>query len=239
MLWCSVIARWTIPILVLIVCPGLGAPVARAATQADTLLHRQAPGRTFGISSDTAYIDDSGHPTSALLADRFLLSQSAAVCSVRWWGFYGGTGVLDPGPPSSESFRIRFFDDIAGLPGSSLYEAVLDNPARSWTGSLIGIQAARKEYFYQGTLPQCLVPAPGSTNWIEIAQLDDINSRFRWENSNTLDGFAVQFPIGTPWRLSSNPSQLAYELWTPEPCSGVLFAGSIAGAVLRMERRKR
>ena len=232
------IARWKIPILVLIVCPGLYAPVARAATQADIPLHRQAPGRTFGYESDTLLLDDSGQPNGQLVADRFILSQSAQVCSVRWWGFYGGTGVLDPGPPSSESFRIRFFDDVASLPGNLISESTFDDPSRTWTGQLINIAGARREYFYQATLPQCISANAGSTYWMEIAQLDDINSRFRWENSNTLDGFAVQFPIGTPWRLSSNPSQLAYELWTPEPWSGVLLA-IVVGIVRRIAAVRR
>ena len=197
---------------------------SRAAEQSDILLHRQAPGRTFGYESDTLLLDDSGRPNGQLVADRFTPTSSTVTCYANWWGFFGGTGVLDPGPPSSESFRIRFFEDDASLPGKILYESTFQDPSRTWTGQFINIAGARREYFYQTTLPQCLPLDAGKTYWLEIAQLGDITSRFRWENSNTIDGFAVQFPIGTPWRLSTNPTQFAYELWTPEPCSGALVA---------------
>jgi hypothetical protein len=117
---------------------------------------------------------------------------------------------LDPGPPSTETFQIQLFSNSAGLPGDLLFQTTTSDPSRAWTGQLINIAGARKEYFYRLVLPQCFSVEANTTYWLEIAQLGDINSRFRWENSNTLDGFAVQFPIGTPWRLSSNPSQLAY-----------------------------
>ncbi len=213
-------------ILASLAVPGhpLSAGQANAATQADVRLYRQAPGRTFGVESDTLELDDFGNPTSELLADKFSLLQPAHLGRVRFWGFYGSSfaQVLEP-PPISETMRIRIYGDASGLPGGILFESFLVNPSRVATGISIPTGLGPPEYLYDVSLPNTF-EIPANTNlWIEIAQLGDINSRFRWENSNTAGEFAVQFPIGTPWHLNSD-GQLAYELWTPEPCSGGLLA---------------
>jgi hypothetical protein len=211
------------------------APLAAA----DTLLHRQPPGRTFGISSDTEYLDDFNRPTGALIADKFNLAPGVDTCVARVtaFAFFGGTGVVDPGPPATETIRVRLLADVAGLPAEPpLYEAYFQDPARVWTGFLINIAGARKEYRYELPLPHCFEAVPGTDYWLEVAQMGDINSLFRWEHSNTAGGFAVQFPLETPWRLSANPSQLAYELWTPEPCSGALLALGLALCLRRPAR---
>ncbi len=204
-----------------------------SVAQGDVLLHRQAPGRTFGVSSDTSYLDDSGLPSGALHADTFSLSQSAELCRVKAFAFFGGTGVDDPEPPAAETVRIRFFADIVGLPSEPpIDEASFQNPTRTWTGQFINISLARKEYLYDIPLEQCVSLTAGIPYWIEFAQLGDQQSNMRWENANVAGGFAIQFPLGTGWHLSSpTRGQLAYELWTPEPGSGVLVG--LVGLVLR------
>lgn len=200
--------------------------IANAATQTDILLYRQAPGRTFGVSSDTAYIDDNGNPNAAILADAFALTSAATICKLNWWGFYGSDFAqsLEP-PPSSESFRIRIYADSVGLPGSTLYDEIIADSSRVATGAAIATGIGPVEYLYSAALPGCFVAQAGEPYWLEVSQVGDINSLFRWENANIAGGFAQRFPIDTPWRLSSpNRGQLAYELWTPEPCSGALLA---------------
>lgn len=206
-----------------------------AAGQADILLHRQAPGRTFGVTSDTSYLDDFGNPSGALHADRFSLPTTSSICRVRAFVFFGGTGVIDPGPPETEYVRVRVFSDSAGLPGHLLDEENFFNPQRELTGSLISIVSPRREYIYTLPLDECFAADAGTLYWLEISQVGVIDSRFRWENSNTPGEFAIQFPIGTDWRLSSS-GQLAYELWTPEPCSGALLA---LGLTCMFHRRMR
>lgn len=212
---------------------------AQAAATTDVLLHSQPPGRTFGISSDTLYLDDFGQASGALIADKFNLVAGGDTCIARIsaFAFFGGTGVVDPGPPPTETIRVRFLADAVGLPAEpALYEAQFQDPARVWTGFLINIAGARKEYRYELPLPQCFHVVPGTDYWLEVAQIGDINSLLRWEHSNTAGGFAVQFPLETPWRLSANPSQLAYELWTPEPSTGALMA-LVCGYLLRRGKR--
>lgn len=218
---------------------GISLIAASALTplvRADTLLHRQAPGHSFGITSDTAYLDDFGILRGALVADHFSIGTDASVCRVNAYVFFGGElPMLDPPPPATESIRIRFYSDADGLPGDPLQETTLLNPAHPWTGKYIALGPLRKEYLYELLLPQCFPVQGGIPYWIEISEISDPNSRFRWENSNTAGEFASQFPIGSPWRITTGSGQMAYELWTPEPCSGALLALGVAAISGRAE----
>ncbi len=240
MTWCSVIARWKIHLLVLIVCSVLCAPVARAATQADILLHRQAPGRTFGNESDTLLTDDFGGQAAQLVADSFTLTDSSPICRTRFWGFYGSEFAQVPeAAPASETMRVRIYADSNGLPGAVVYERTILNPSRTATGFSIAIGPGPLEYLYDVEFPSCFMQAAETPYWFEASQLGDLSSRFRIESSSLRGGFAVQFPIDTAWRLTpTTRGQLAYEWWTPEPCSGVLLALAV-GIVRRFAAVRR
>ncbi len=204
--------------------------------QADTLLHRQAPGRTFGITSDTGFIDDANRQNSSLIADRFD-SLPLPVCRVVWWSFYGSSIAQEPEPPpANESIRVRIYANEAGLPGAVLSESAFVNPVRQATGFSIATGAGPLEYRYQVDLPNCYSTSAGSSYWLEVAQLGDVSSRFRWENSNTGGEFASQFPIGSPWRITAGSGQMAYELRTPEPTSGALMGFGLAYLLRRGKR---
>ncbi len=210
--------------------------VAQLAT-AETLLHRQAPGRTFGISSDTALLDDFGRPTSELVADKFTLAESADACRVNAWALYGGSDpFLDPPPPATETIRVRVYQDAAGLPGAVLQEELFLNPPRTWTGMFVALSPLRKEHLFELALSDCFAAEGGVSYWLEVAQVGDVQSRFRWENSNTPGEYAVQFPIGDPWHITTGSGQMAYELWTPEPCTGAMLALGF-GVMLRRGKR--
>jgi len=206
--------------------------------KADTLLHRQVPWPSSGVTSDTLYTDDVGHTTGAQLADSFSLAQPASICRINWWGFYGGfEEFMDPLPPATESMRVRFYTDSAGLPGEVLQESTFVNANRTWTGRFVALSPLRKEYLYQADLPQCLAVLNGTIYWLEVAQIGDVTSRFDWESSNIAGGFAQRFPLDEPWELSSPArSQLSYELWTPEPASGALL---VLGCGFFLRRGKR
>lgn len=214
---------------------GLVLPAAGAVT--DIVLHRQAPGRTFAWDADTANLNDLGNPSGQIVADRFSIPTTSSICRLRWWGAYGGDFAQIPEPPPpGETMRIRFFDSTNGLPGSVLNESVLVNPSRVVTGFSIATGFGPAEYLYDVSLDECFSAQAGATYWIEISQLGLQDSRWRWEGSNGAGEFAVQFPIGTPYRLIAGLGQLAYELRTPEPCSGALFA---LGCGCMLRRRKR
>jgi hypothetical protein len=204
----------------------------------DELLHAQPPNRSFGFTSDTEFLTDFGNPTSQLVADRFRLLRfdPVTVRRVVWWGFYGGMEEpVDPPPPDIETMRVRFYRHQISLPGELLFEETFLNPTREWTGLVVSSQ--RKEYRYEVWLTQGFEAQPLTFYWVEIAQIGNIDSRFRWETSSGGE-FANQFPIGSPWQLNVGAS-VAYELWTPEPSSAVLFGLGLIGAVIRRRRVRR
>ncbi len=210
---------------------------AYAANQTDILLYRQAPSRTFAWDADTANMNDLGNPSGQIIADRFSIPTTSSICRLRWWGAYGSDFAQVPEPPpSGETMRIRIFNNEDGLPGSLLNESVLLNPLRVATGFSIATGFGPAEYLYDASLDNCFSAQAGMTYWIEISQLGSQDSRWRWEGSNGAGEFAVQFPIGTPYRLITGLGQLAYELRSPEPCSGALLA---LGCVYILRRRHR
>ncbi len=205
--------------------------------RADLVLHRQAPSRGFGISSDTEYANDFGNPTSALTADRFSLAQpTSAACRIVFWSFYGTSfAPTDPDPPLTETIRVRLYSESAGLPGEVLDEASFADPPRVFTGFLVNEFPRRKEYKYQVDLPTCWNLTANTNYWIEVAQVGDLDSVFRWENASGGE-FANQFPIGAPWRISTLVASMAYEIRTPEPGSGALLVFGV-GFLLKRRRR--
>ncbi len=208
------------------------------AARADLLLHRQGPGRTGGYAADTQFMSEFGGAAGQVVADKFNLQQDLPICRVTWWSFYGSSLAqeVEP-PPLSEIVRIRFLGDAVGLPGALLWEEQFLNPLRQATGFSIATGPGPPEFRYQVDLVNCFAPPqPGAPYWIEIAQLGDPSSYFRWEGSNTGGEFAVRFPIDTPFRLISGIGQLAYELRTPEPCSGAMLA-LVAGYLLWRGKR--
>ncbi|MCK6457920.1 MAG: hypothetical protein L6Q92_15500, partial [Phycisphaerae bacterium] len=199
-----------------------GLAAAQPASAQDVLLHRQLPNRRFGFTSDTAVINNLGLPDAMISGDRFSLGSSAQVFRLKAWGFYGGQfdEQIEP-PPTSETIRVRFYADQSGLPGTMLYQELFLNPSREATGYEIAQGPLPPEYLFTVDLATPFTAVPGVDYWISIVQLDDIASHFRWESSNGGE-FAIRYPIDTPWRILS-PGQLAYELWTPEPSTALLF----------------
>ncbi|MCK6457868.1 MAG: hypothetical protein L6Q92_15220 [Phycisphaerae bacterium] len=216
-----------------------GLAAAQPASAQDVLLHRQAPNRLGGSTSDTLYLRDSGAISSVLSADRFRLTQANVVYKLTAWGYFGRQiEDLDPLPPVTETMRVRFYADAGGVPGELRYEEEFLNPSRVFTGFFVSGGPVRKEYRYDVTLSAGFPVAANTDFWLEVAQIGDLSSRFQWESStSTTDGFAQQFPIGNPWQYISGIGQLAYELRTPEPGSGALVL-SVGMLMARRTRRR-
>lgn len=135
-----------------------------------------------------------------------------------------------------ETFRIRVYDQRPGdlLPGTVLYEAELTSVPRVWTGRFVLTFGAPREFRYEIDLPEPLAVAAHTTQWLEIAQIGDVDSFFLWEFSQntTLNGRAFINPIVGDWTPSGlGTSNGAYQLVSiPEPNTFVLL--SIAGILL-------
>ena len=208
----------------LIACCTFLCSTAHAAEQTDVLLYRQAPGRTWGLPSDTAFIGDSGNPTSRLNADRFSASQSASLTRIQFWGFYGSSLAQQVElPPTGETFRVRIYSSASGAPDAIQYETFAANPSRVATGISMPTGPGPLEYLYNMPLSIGFAIEAKTDYWIEIAQFGTQSSYFRWEQSNTAGEYAFQSPVDNPWQLITGNGQMAYELWTPEPCSVALL----------------
>ena len=218
--------RTTIAFVVLVQC----ASLARA--QFSDVLSHQGPDRLFGLTTDTAWRQSNGVITSSLIADDFRLTADQSVCGVNWWGFYGANdvGPFVITPPATETIRLRFHADAGGLPGPVLYEETFVDPHRVVTGGDVAIVPARDEFLWSVGLSNCFAAKANATYWVSVAQIDDPESRMRWESAEFDDtAHATQFPIGNPW-VSVTNFGMAFELRrTPEPSTAVVLA---LGAIL-------
>ncbi|MCC7313900.1 MAG: hypothetical protein IT419_03700 [Planctomycetes bacterium] len=191
----------------------------------------QQPNLTGGQGSDTSFINGVGVPFWQLLADNIRLGQSATIRQITWWGFYGGDfdeapDAHDP-PTGPESFRVRLYaprtsDD---LPDSSniLFEETILNPPRASTGRTLLLPGIPDEYRYQAELSAPFLLDADLLYWLEVVQLGDLDSHFRWERGTGLQlGFYYLNPVVSDW--TSSPGSFAFELSTiPEPGTGGLL----------------
>ncbi|MBI5764530.1 MAG: hypothetical protein HZA51_13510 [Planctomycetes bacterium] len=199
-----------------------GAPAG-----ADVIVE-QLPILTGGFASDTDFIDMLGRRLWQREADNILLTQDATVRRITWWGFYGGSGTPATPPPATETIQIRIMGARAGdgLPDESvvLMDETFFNPSRMPTGRIIGVGGAPIEQRFTVDLT---VPVNLQSNipyWLEIVQLGDVNTMFRWEDgSGLLTGHSFSNPLTNGWLLSGG--SLSFQLSAiPEPTAftGVL-----------------
>lgn len=202
------------------------------------------PFNTGGPASDTSFrIDPSPAELWQQLADDILLASPATIRRIVFWGFYGGT--FDPvpqQPPITETFRVRFYGARPGdgLPDDNniFFEETFLDPSRTATGRPILTGPLPPEFVYQIDLLSPVSLAANTPVWLEIVQLGDIDSLFRWEfspSSNT--PFAVLNSLGGDWHLTTLNADLAFQLLTiPEPESLILVW---SGVLLFLRKRKK
>ena len=196
------------------------------------------PPRNFGgFASDTEFLDDFGFPLWQRVADDFVLGSDATIRQIQFFGFYH----LD-NPPSSETFRIRFYGSRAhdGLPDDAniISEQVFSDPLREWTGRIVFTGVGPREYSFALDLAVPVLLAQDVPYWLEIVQMGDPSTRFRWEQSEAdLNGLAAINPIVPDWQSSSPAiTDAAFQLNTvPEPASAllVLLAGALGRSICR------
>jgi len=197
----------------------LGGP---AFGQLGALIYSQPPNRAFGFTSDTAFQNDGGQIQGSIYADRFSIATDRSIGQISWFGLYGSQFGPIQDPPSDEAFRIRFHDQHGTFPSSPpddvLYEELFSNPLRDPTGFFVS--GGFPEYRFVVNLSKRFEVLASKLYWLEISQVGEPSSYFRWESSSGGER-AFQFPVGSAWQISGG-GQLAYELRVPEPGSGVL-----------------
>ena len=158
------------------------------------------------------------------IADSFVLTGTAAVTGVRWWGGYS----YDVGQPERDDFTLRIYADDGGLPGSLLWEEHVGNDVtRSATGLIIGsAEGDVPEFFYEAGLDVPFEAEPDTTYWLLIS--NDTTGHptiWGWEESGEGDGQLAWTHDGGPW--GSYPADTAFVLFTRDSIAGnsYLFNG--------------
>ena len=196
------------------------------------------PNQVGGLSSDTELVTTMGAEAWQRGADDFVLSDATDIAAVRWWGFYN----LD-NPPVAETFRIRFYGARPGdgLPDESqiVYEQVVDTPTRTATGERVAVGVGPDEYLYETPFDAPVSLSSGVTYWLEVSQLGDLDTHFRWEFSQTdANGQAFINEVTVDWRATTLSSDTAFQLIAvPEPSAGLLLVAlSLTVRLGRMRR---
>lgn len=178
--------------------------------------------------SDTDYLSiATGQPTMQTVGDNFMLTQSAAIRRIVWWG-----GDYYDAPSSPEDFRVRFYATIEGqfVPGVLLKEYALDELVGAATGRQFAFGVQPDEYRFEVDLPAPFWAQANSMYWIEIAQLGNRARAFAWEYSISpgYDGLALNSPQFADWLSVPTGPDLAFQLWSvPEPATlGLMVIGA-------------
>ena len=204
----------------------------------EVLLVDHQPNNSGGLTSDSMGFEKPGAPVVyQFVADNFATTLTTSVRRMVFWGFYNSNVE----PTIDEMFRVRFYNSRPGdqLPGTMLHEESFLNVARAWTGRNVISAAGGKEYFFEVLLNQPFAVEAGSQYWLEIAQIGDPASSFRWEDSvdSQPNGVAYRNDAFTNWGLTAyfpvNPDA-AYQLYSiPEP-SSFCFAAMALPFFLRL-----
>jgi hypothetical protein len=200
----------------------------------------QQPNLYGGQGSDTLFYDYFGYEVWQREADNILLGQDRAIRRVVWWGLYGGQGQSHQPPVEDETMRIRFYGARPGdgLPDDNniIYQENFVNAQRTATGRVVDAEGLPPEYRYEADLAAPVGLAAGSVWWIEVVQVGDVDSTFRWENApGVLAGHAFVNDIVPDWRFVSSGS-FAFQLSTiPEPCTAGIV---MVFAVFYVARRR-
>ena len=198
----------------------------------------QQPHNFGGPASDTALLDDFDNQIWQRVADDVLLPQSTILSRIVFWGFYGGSfdQFVEP-PPPTETMRVRFYDarPSDNLPGTVLFEESFLNPSRVPTGRVVLVGPGPPEMRYQVDLTTPFELQANTKYWLEIVQVDNLNSHFRWEFSpGNGTPYAFINPNVPDWTKSTLVSNVAFQLVAiPEPATLTLTAGALLFLVLK------
>jgi hypothetical protein len=221
--------------------PGMLRLFGPAAAMGQILVFNQPRLPTGGPSSDTSYVNDSGVVSWQQSADDIMLGQDATIGRIKWFGFYGGNFTGSTQPPATQTMRIRFYDSrpVDGLPGAILFEESIVDPPRFPTGAVLPLPLAPIEQRFEVDLMTPFNMLSGVQYWMEIVQLGDISSIFRWEVSpGNGTPYAFMNPSVTDWRRTTSTANLTFELWTvPEPSASLLVLGALSLTLTRARAR--
>ncbi|OWY71290.1 hypothetical protein B7486_11905 [cyanobacterium TDX16] len=219
---------WSCPVWLCLASPAMA-----------NIIVQQLPDPFGGPASDTLFQNQVGQVVWQQEADNIILDAPAVVRQVSWWGFYGGSGTPTTPPPITETMRIRFYGVRPGdgLPDDNnvLLEEFHQDAVREATGVLVFVGGRPAEYRYQVNLTTPLSLEAATLYWLEIVQIGDVESAFRWETGWGIVPSHAFRNAGIPsWQLVTGNQ--AFELSTvPEPQSAALV-GVVSLVFVRRRR---
>lgn len=173
----------------------------------------QTPDQTNAVASEDPFIE----------ADNFTLAGAQTIRSIVFWGGYGFSNT----PQAQDDFVVRFYNDVAGLPGSSpIATSTLRGLTRTATGALIA--GFVDEYRYEADLVTQVSLSASTTYWISISNDTSIDpdDDWFWEVSGTGDNAkATSNDTGMTWNPDNDDHafQLDNIMKSPPQCEGDLF----------------
>lgn len=199
------------------------------------------PTNVGGLASDTLFTEFPGWQR---VADDFTLSQAAIIERIVFHGFHH----MNIQPVANEDFRIRVYDQRPGdlLPGDVVYEQSFSSVPRTWTGRFVLVSGAPQEFQYTVDLAFPLELPAATAFWLEVVQVGDLNSRFRWESSSfsmpqTGQAFVNPLTANMDWESTfpASHSNTSFQLigYVPEPSSFALVAIASVALIRRRSRR--
>jgi len=187
----------------------------------DGVVFDQQPDPAGGPLADTLALDEFGYEIWEQVADNVRLSEAATIRRISWYGFYGGDEQSHEPPAGDETMRVRFYSSRAsdGLPGDILLEETFLNLPRTFTGRVVSVGGLPKEYLFEADLSTSMFLSANTVYWLEVVQVGDVNSHYRWEDGYGLVGRHATINYYPPdW--TSVSGSFAFQLSTvPEPTS--------------------
>jgi hypothetical protein len=193
--------------------------------QADLLFSQPVIDGGVALASDFARFQQE--------ADSFVLSQTALVETIHWWGAYANNDVR------TDNFTLRLFSDMAGNPAvTPLVDVSAVNLVRTLT-NLVDI-LGDPIYEYQASLPNSVLLDGAATYYLSVVNNTPPGGVWDWVGSGPGTHWARQ-QDGSAWTISSGTTGFGFEvLGTPvsEPITLLLLGIGTFGCIGWAWRRK-